>query len=370
MRINRLKTLSISMVLLMTSICMTFGEPLSPEKETLAKSKLLEIQEEEKKTLEELFSLSSEIMLIETQIRETNTQIEDLYLQSDQKENQIDEESMYYEKIKKSLAAVLKSQQRAGVTSNINLILEAESIKDLIRRINLLRDLSRNTEKLIHSLEVSKQNLTKEQNELILIVANLEKQKQVLKTRYDEQIEAKRELDLYLQSLASEKVYYQDYLTSVEDVWKSMKRVLSETIESFTEIIETGALPDDTVEVKRILLGARGIIYEEKFNAILATRDELPQLDFEFYSDKVTLSFDEYEFYVEGRFELVDDQTIKYVVDNGTFYGLPLSRSAMEELFSEGDLMFSLELLIGDNRIKRIDYYNGRIELMVTGSQF
>ncbi len=193
----------------------------------------------------------------------------------------------------------------------------------MIWRINLLRDLSKYTSELIDKIETSKKNLDKEQRELAEIIVKLQKEQDELKKTNIEKGLAKEEMETYLSSLKTEKEYYEDYIESVEKVWAEMKFILTKTIKGFTEIIETGALPDDTVEVKQTLFAAKGIINEKKFNAILSTRDDLPNLIFDFHKDKVNLSFPDYEFHVEGEFILIDDQTIKYVVKKGTFYDLP-----------------------------------------------
>ena len=73
---------------------------------------------------------------------------------------------------------------------------------------------------------------------------------------------------------------------------------------------------------------------------------------------------------LHGNFELLDNQTIQYVVTGGEFFELPMSESAIKDLFSEGDLIFSLKSILGKSTIKKIEVFEDRIELQVSVGLF
>ncbi len=345
------------------------GEPLNPAAQE-AREKLSQISSEERHTLERLFALSSEIERINTQITQLNQAIAGFQRQIREKEQLLDREAVNYEKIKTALAEVLRAQQRAGAASRLEVILRAKDLKDLIHRINLLRDLSKNTSDLMAATESARAKLVQEQQSLTAMIRALDQQQQKLRATYENQKQAKRALEKSLDALKSEKEHYQDALTLINMQWQRLKPLFSETVKSFTAIINTGALPQDTVEVTGSLFHAKGRIEQGKFNAILSKRKDLPELVFGFHPDQVTLAFPADKILLTGRFELVNGQTIRYTATGGTFYGLPLSKSALLDLFSEEKMVFNLKSMIGNNSIEGIDNHDGYIELAIKVSPF
>ncbi|TAH59814.1 MAG: hypothetical protein EWM52_10270 [Methanosarcina mazei] len=63
-------------------------------------------------------------------------------------EKAIAQEELVYEKKKESLKQVLKSYQRMGPGSFLEIILDSDSLSTFLQRMNILRDLARNTEML------------------------------------------------------------------------------------------------------------------------------------------------------------------------------------------------------------------------------
>lgn len=358
------------MILIGCFLMMIGNVSLAQPNETLAQSKLTQITEEEKAIIESLFVLSSEIEMLNTELTKLGETIETIEADIQNKEGAIADQETAYMVLKSSLGEVLRIQQRSGIASNIEVILGAKNLKDLVNRINLLRDLSKNVDDLMNETESVRLQLVRERESLDELLIDMENQEVLLMQTAADKSKAKRELEAYLESLASEKAHYQDYLDSIEALWTSLKPLFADTIQSFTEIIEKGDLPEDTVEVNMSLFNTRGTIKEEKFNAILDKKVDLPELTFDFKPDGVSLSFPSYEIELDGYFELLDSQTIQYVVTGGAFYNLPMSESALKDLFSEGDLIFNLKAILGNNTIKKITNFEDRLELQITISLF
>lgn len=345
---------------------MAYAEPTEQE----AKDKLNQITSEEELIIEKLFVLSSEIELLQTQtiqieekIKTTNSRIETL-------STNIIEMEQRYGTLKSNLGEVLKIQQRSGVASSVEVIFSSKSLKDFIYRINLLRDLSKKVDGLmIDTLNI---NVALESEKVTFeeVKLDLENQKTDLANKISDKAKAKLELEDYLENLSSEKSHYEAYLKSIESLWNSLKPLFTKTIASFNQLIRTGGLPEDTVELNLSLFNTTGTIRESKFNAVLALQKDFPKLQFDFRKDAVLLAFPEYEIELEGNFVLLDNQTIQYAVTGGTFYKLPMSQSAILDLFSEGDMIFQLKSLLGKNTIKRIDQYEDKIVMQITISLF
>lgn len=341
------------------------GSSTDPSAISGVKNRLSDISGKEKAIVEELFSLSSAIQQMDNEIAETKAAIDEMKAGIVKKERLIEDQKLSYEKVQNTLGEVLKSRQRAGAASNLERILSAKDLKDLIIRLNLLRDLSKNTAKLMETIEAARLALTEEKQALKTLVEDMEiKQNQLIVALADKR-KAKLKLEDYLTSLQSERGYYEGYLDSVQKLWNTVKPAFAKAISGFRKIIETGALPQDTVRMTVSLQGAKGRIDQEKLNNVLSTRKDLPALKFGIHPKNVTLEFPSEQIRLSGEFQLVDAQTITYVVKEGSFYGLPLSEAALKDLFSEGDLIFSLKALIGKNRIKRLDAREGYMELLV-----
>jgi len=368
----RLRTFKISRLFLLIVILFQMNGLVSTAQpnDSEAEAKLLEITEEEKGIIEKLFLLSSEIEFLNTKLTKLGEDIASIETRISNKEKEIEVSEKRFEGLKNNLSEVLKIQQRSGIASNIEIILNAKNLKDLVNRINLLRDLSKNVDQLMNdTMSVSRQ-LEKEKESLKTLLTDMENQETLLAETAKNKTQAKLDLENYLSSLASEKAHYQDYLKSIETLWESLKPLFADTIANFTKIIESGDLPEDTVEVNVSLFNTRGTIQEDKFNAILEEREDLPQMKFEFKEEGISLSFPSHQVVLEGTFELVDNQTIQYVVKGGAFFDLPMSPSAIDDLFSEGDLVFNLKSILGKNTIKKIENFDGRIELQIAISLF
>ena len=348
--------------------CITFGNQVP--KDENADSVLSAISENEKKVIQELFVLSSEIELLNTELEKIGVEIEKIKSDVQKSEGELEKAEVKYATLKENLKEVLKIEQRSGVASSLDIILSAQNIKDLVNRINLLRDLSKNVDSLIEDTEVAKNKLTKKRNQLHDLLNDKEEQEALLVETMANKTVAKQRLEDYLSGLASEKAHYEAYLKSIETQWNDLKPLFKETMDTFTQIIETGDVPADTAELSISLVNPKGIIRENKFNQIMGLRDDLPELTFDFKKEGVSLFFPSHEVVLNGYFELIDNQTIEFIVTGGEFYGLPMSSSAIKDLFSEGSIVFKLKSLIGKNKIKKIMMFEDRIELLVSLSFF
>lgn len=367
---KRYMSILIMLMLIFTYANITIAETAPSPSDAEAEDKLTQISEEEKEIIEKLFVLSSEIEFLNTQIESLNVSMDDVKLKIEGKMSLIQVEEKRFQNLRDTLGEVLRYQQRSGAASGIEIILKSKNLNDFIDRVNLLRDLSKNIDNLMNETEASKARLLREKDELSALLVSLEEQEKQLKQNVADKTVAKTNLETYLESLASEKSHYESYLASIDTLWNSLKPLFTETLETFSEIIETGDMPGDTVEVNLSLFNTRGTLKESKFNDILSVRDDLPEMTFDFKEGAVDLEFPSHKVLLHGNFELLDNQTIQYVVTGGEFFELPMSESAIKDLFSEGDLIFSLKSILGKSTIKKIEVFEDRIELQVSVGLF
>ena len=361
-----MKTLNKYLIPIACLLLLTSGFAFAVPNESEASNKMTQITKEEQTIIEALFVLSTDIENLSGELYALNNSITNVEAEMREKEKAIAMQENAYMSLKRNLGDVLKIQQRAGIASNIEIILSAKNLKDLVNRINLLRDLSKNVDRLMLETERVRLQLTSDRETLEKLRKDMEIQVALLAQKVLDKNNAKRELENYLDSLATEKEHYQDYLDSIETLWASLKPLFAQTIQSFTEIIEKGDLPEDTVEVSLSLFNSRGIIKESRFNTILEKREDLADLTFDFKTDGVSLAFPSYEVKLDGYFELVDSQTIQYIVTGGEFYDLPMSESALNDLFRAGDFVFNLKAIMGNNTINKIISFEDRLELQIT----
>ena len=368
-RLKYIKWLSLLMVIVLVSTSFLSYSDAVPTDDS-ANDKLKSISEEEQTVVQQLFVLNAEIELLQTEINQIERKIESYNQEIINKEQAVEDAMRKHGHLKSSLGDVLRSQQKLGAASSLEILLNASSVKDFMNRLNLLRDITRKVDLLMKETTALSDRLKEEQKQLEILRNEQEAELAVREAKLSDQIKAKADLENYLNSLSEERTHYQNYLLAIESVWNDLKPLFSKTIETFNKIIKSGDLPEDTVEVNLSLFNTKGYLYEDKFNEVLSKRKDLPKLTFIFNETNVMLEFPEYEISLNGNFELIDNQTIAFNVEGGIFYDLSMSQSAIMDLFSEGDLIFDLESLLGKNTIKRIELKDGVLVLYVTINLF
>lgn len=323
------------------------------------------ILDSEKKVLESLFVIVSEIELMNTLILRKNEEISQMNAQIEDLEDKIEQQQMRYASQVQALGEILRHQQRQGLGSSLEILLNARNIKDFMRRMALLQDFSKNSKRLIEetsdliaaiekdSAVLSDQVAQKISEELALQEALLEKEMK------------KIDLETALEGLANERAYYEGYLKTLEKQWIELKPLFNETVKSFNEIIKTGGLSEEAVSLSIQLFNAKAIIHEDAFNKALKNDKRLTDLSFSFSREYVSLYFPTHQILLEGEMVLMTNQSIAYQVHAGYFYEFELSPSAIEDLFSAGALVFDLSEMMGKNTIRSIQLENRQIILDV-----
>ncbi|MGE5632220.1 MAG: coiled-coil domain-containing protein [Caulobacteraceae bacterium] len=360
-------SLVVIFILQVFSASIVFGQP---EPVTVIQKKLSGISEEEKKILQNLFTLTQEIEAAEQEEKSLAQEIKAMNQEIKGLEAVIAGEEAAYEKKREGLKQVLRSYQRMGPGSYLEIILDSDSLTTFLRRLNTLRDLTRNTGELLESLEKSKEELSAQKSGLTEKLVLLKTKQEQSKESLNKKLELKKEREDYLASLKGEREYYQKHLTGVQQMWDELKPLFSNTAREFSSIIEKGEFPPDALKITFSFFRVKGSIEEKVFNDIISKQANLPRLTFTFQPDKITIELPDKNLILSGDFVIIEGNILKFQAKEGSFYGMPLKPESIEELFRDGDLVFNLKPLLGSSTLQSVEIQEGKLELLIIPDLF
>lgn len=328
------------------------------------------LSEEELEVMNELFTIRQEIDSVSRQQSQLEEDLSDtektvLSLQSD-----IEEQQQIFDNQKDTLGNVLRSYQRRGPGSYLEIILASESLSDLIQRINLLRDLTRNTASLLDDVSSHQALLIAEEERLQELLADMEEQISHLQAILQENIALENELEEQLQALQEDRGHYEARLEEMNEAWQEVGYAFSTFVEEFMQMMETGSLPEDAITVQFGIPTIRGIIQEDAFNEALHNATSLTDVNLQFKPDQVVILMPSREFELSGTFQVQEDRYLLFLPEEGTFYGMDLTEDSIENLFSDGVLKLDLEIALEGTRLREVNIHDGSLELISRISLF
>lgn len=329
------------------------------------KEKLDSISEEQKEILQNLFILTQEIEGIEKEEEQLSKDIEKLNLEIKEIQEVIELEEETYEKNKEGLKQVLKSYQRMGPGSYIEIILDSDNLNMLLRRINTLQDFTSNTGELLNSVEESRDKLLMQKSKLDEKLIIEEEKQKLLKESLVMKMKLKEDKEEFLKSLEGEREYYQEYLTIIQKMWIELKSIFKEAAKEFSRIVKEEDLPEDAIDVSFSLFNIKGTIGEKTFNDIIKEHSQLPNMIFRFTSGIMELELPDNNLILKGKLILSNGNILKFEPEEGSFYGMPLEKWAINEMFSGADLVLNLDPLLGGNTLQSIEIKEKYLELLV-----
>ena len=349
----------LALMVFSTSAAAGQADPFSEIKE-----KLSGISEEEKGILQNLFTLTQEIELMEAEEKELATGIEAINREIKSLGTAITEGELAYAKKRGSLEQVLKSYQRMGPGSYVEIILDSDNLSTFLQRLNILRDLTRNTGELLDQLETSGEKLSTEKAKLSEKLVLIEERQKQSREALAKKMELKMEKEEYLASLKGEKEHYQEQLVGIQKVWGELKPLFSDAAKEFSRIIEEGSLPSDAIRITFSFFDVKGAIDDKVINEVVSKQSKLPKMMFAFHPGKVEISLPDKQLALSGTFVILEGQILKFQAEDGSFFGMPLASGSIEELFGEGDLVLNLEPLLAGNVIHSVEIKEGYLELV------
>lgn len=363
---RKLKQLSPILVIIL--ILATISPVMLAEEEdtiTEVEDKLVDISDEERAILESLFVQAQEIEELQREMDSLTAEIDIMKDEISNMENMIENETESYNEKLDILEQVLVSYQRMGPSSYIDIILDSDSVTNLLERINTLRDLTRNTGELLESIDDLKEKLVDEKKNLDEKLAEMNKKERELDETINKAQQKVEELESQLNSLKDDREYYQERLNSMMSMMNELVVLMTDITEEFLNIIEEGDLPEDAVKYRVSKEGVSGSIDEDVFNQVIAQNPNLPEIILNFHDGKVEMEFPEDNITLVGPFVVLDEHTIQLQVEEGSFYNMLLTKETVDEFFKEGNLCLDLKPLIGRNTLKNVETYEGYVEVTV-----
>ena len=288
--------------------------------------KILELQEERVKT--------------EERIRETEMEIV----------NKQDEIKDY----ESTLGQVLATYQRMGASSFLEILLESENLKNLLQRITLFQDMTRNTGDLMMKIEDTLVELEETKRLLQETRADLIEEEEQISELLVENQQYLDEQERYLASLEDERASYEEQLQMLRQAWKDLKPVFKSASEEFLNLVSSGALTEDMVDISISFTGISASISEENFNQAVLNSKQLPSMVFSIEEEGIKITINEEVLELMGYFEVKNNYELHYVPTSARFYGIELEPSSISELFEEGELVLKLTSILDTDRVKRV----------------
>jgi len=358
-------TIVIAFTIFTSSI--SFGEE---DSFTKTKEKLAGISEDERGVLHNLFLLVQDIEEME---REENKISKEIYLVKEEikiMEVMIVGEETAYEKKRDVLKQVLNSYQRKGAGSFLEIILDSNNLTDFLRRVNTLRDLTGDTGELLEQLKESKEKLSIEKGKLAEKLTMIEDKQKQLRIALDSKLQLRDDIEKYLSSLDEQRGYYEEHLANIQKLWGELKPLIAEITKGFFNVIENENLPPNAIKTTFSILGVKGVIDEKTFNDIVAEDSLLSQIEFSFEPNNMTMNMANQNLILSGNFTVLEGIILKFQVEKGSFYSIPLELASIEELFQEGYLILNLKPYLGKSTLKSVKIEEGFMELTIIPSFF
>ena len=336
-----------------------------------AKDSLEGITNEEKAVLEELFFITQKIEAMELEEMKLSEEIANLQIEINNIQNRIVDMQKDYDEQLGILEEFLVLYQKGGSTSYLEILLNSKSLKDLLKTINIFRDISRNLGELLASIEDRKNALEEVEIQLVEGIKSLEQKKIELQEPIRKQRELKKEQEDYLAALKVDREYYEEQLRGLESLWEANKELFTQIVSELNRIAAEGIFTDEDLNIRLSFLTIKGSLTDDRFNEILNENSNLTDILYTFGPDKIRMEVPDNRLILIGDFILVDDKVLEFVPLEGSFYDMELEKSSLEELFHNEKLIIDFEELAGDSviidfKLKKVQIGDGTLDFDIT----
>jgi len=362
------KTGFIIFTLVFTSFLMSvIPHPANGEVQPIeeVEGKIRQISEAEKSVLEDLFTLSQQIDEMEKKGIQMNEQMNRLQTEMDTLSIRIEQNQQSYEQQREVLKKILVNYQKKGPATYLESFLSAGDLTTFLKSLNILKDMSRNSQKLLESITEAKKQLEAEKDQLAQKQALLKETKQELEKAISEMQALKDEQQKILASLADQREVFESELKYIETMWAEIKDLFGNIIQYFNTIIARGNLPLDRIPLRLEFPRLRGILAEDVLNEVLTSQPDLPKMYFHFHPDVIVAEVPEKLLELKCHFVIENKSSITFIIDEGTFYGMPLTESSIAELLENGSLKLDFRELMGYVTVESAETFDGYLEFVI-----
>lgn len=326
------------------------------------KNKLEEISDEEKVILEDLFLKQQEITALKVEELNLTVSIEELERNIVDIEQSLKMAEEDYDKKLTNLSKIFVHYQKNGSVSFFKMIFSAESLSDMLAKMNVFREFSKNTENLLNQIEEEKKSIEEKKLELENTLAAVVAKKDELIEVIAKTEEAIKKNEEALAALRGDRALYEERLKLIEETLENFDKTLGVFTQEFNNLILNGYFPDSVIEQDISLRGIRGIIKEKPFNAMIEKQD-IPQIKIRFKKDKIEIFSEEYKLEMTGYFEVLDGTKLKFAGESGTFLGMKLEKTTIDNMISKGYLILDFKPLLGKNTMKKVELRDGFLDI-------
>ncbi|NLI91318.1 MAG: hypothetical protein GX434_03695 [Peptococcaceae bacterium] len=316
-------------------------------------------------TLEKLFSLVQKIEGMENEQTELSKDIETLKKEIEELKKAMSEEEIVYSQKKENLKQFLQVYQRMGPGSYLEIILASDDLADFLRRLNILRDITGNTGKLLDQIQSSREKQSAETMKLTEKLGLIQDKQQRLKDALASEIQLKSGLENNLAALAGEKGYYQESLAEMKQKWDDLKPFFALTVKEFSRVLEEGNIPPGALKLTASFFSITATMSDQSLNEIVAGDPRLPQMVFSFHPGEAEINIPEKHLVLKGIFVIQEGHILQFQAQSGTFYGLPLEESSLAELFRKEQLKIDCKSVLGGYTLNSIEIRDGSLKLSV-----
>ncbi|NLM06580.1 MAG: hypothetical protein GX219_06650 [Tissierellia bacterium] len=327
--------------------------------------KLFEISEEEKKILEDLFLKKQEIDALKVEELKMNEAIGELEKKIEALEIALSLSEDDYQKNLDLMEKVLVSYQMNGSGSFFKMFFSSESLSELLTKLNIFREFSKNTEGLLKAIEKEMANIEKKKEDLQTSLADLGEKKKELDALIAETEEKIKKNEEALAALKGDRAVYEERLKYIDNIMIEFEATLSKFTVEFNKLINEGYFPDSMIEQDISLKGIRGIIKEDEFNDMISKQD-IPAIKLVFGDGFIQIESEEYDMILKGHFEVEDGTRMVFVGEEGTFKGMELRKETIENLLAKGYLDLEFKPLLGKNKIKKVESREGFLDIYLS----
>jgi peptidoglycan hydrolase CwlO-like protein len=337
---------------------------------TDVEDKLEGISEEEKAVLKDLFTINQKIEELETQKSTIVQKINNLEDQIKELENKIKEKQRDYDSQLALLEQVLVDYQRGGPATYLEILLKADNFSTFLKSINMIKDISHNVNKLLASLKDGKRVLQEEKVKLDKKADQLNQKEAELSENLHSNLLLQQEKQDYLDQLKENKAYYAEQLGNLEKMWAECEKLFPKLAGEITDTINQGCFTEDDLNMGFGFLNVDGYISEDTFNRVLQDNSDLKKTHFTFSENSVILTVPEEHLVLSGNFVITGACAIRFEVEEGTFFDMPLEKSSIDELMKNGPLQIDFKsisegLITIEFTLTNVEFTEGKMAFTV-----
>jgi len=331
---------------------------------TEAEEKLENISNEEKAVLEELFFISQHIDEMEREEKQISNDMESIRNEIGVIEKSIAKKQKEYDGQLEILERFLVLYQRSGPATYLEFLLKAQNLTEFLKSIHMIKDISKNVNDLLASLEEHKLVLEQEKTRLDESLNKLEVKQTELQMNLAKQRSLRKEQEDYLASLKMDKAFYEEQLRNLENLWDANKMLFAEIVGEITRIAGEGYFTMEDMNIMFSFTGIKGFIYDDTFNQVLNAHSALAETVFTFKPDQIIIAVPDYHLVLSGAFALTGESTMEFIPKEGYFYDMALEQSSLDELFQNGSLIIDFKAIAGemvtiDFTVKKVESQDG-----------